>query len=584
MRFSLLGPVEASQEGRALPLGGPRQRALLARLLVDANRVVAADRLADDLWETPPQDSHAALQNQVSRLRKVLGERLVTRTPGYLVRVEPGELDLDVFRGLVAEAGAAADLAQRSRLLRDADALFNGPPLADVDAPFAESERAALEELRLAAVEGRVDADLERGRHAELVPELGGLVRAHPLRERLRGQQILALYRCGRQADALEAYRETRRMLDEELGLEPSPALRDLERAILVHDESLIVDAPFEEEPAVAPSPERTPPRRRTWIVGAAAGAALALAGTAVGLVLATRTSPAPEPAAAKSTGSAPTRPVVVRPRTHVPAHHAKAKPASVTTTHRRARTTPSKPTAPTTAPAAVTTVVETKPARPTLVRKHPSKPAKPASTTPSKPPQTITDDFSETTPNYSLWNAGGDGNGGTWALQNGQLVFTIPASAQTGGQYNQVGPVWGSQCRFDGNFDERVGYQLLEWPHGSGARVQLDAWVSKTADYSASGRVTASDSETYSGNINRGWNQISTTDTTGTLRVARVGSTETAYYEANGKWIAIHSGQAPGEAQLGIQLFAVAGDWQHVDVSVAFDNFKVTASNFWCP
>jgi hypothetical protein len=319
---------------------------------------------------------------------------------------------------------------------------------------------------------------------------------------------------------------------------------------------------------------------RRTWIVGVAAGVALALAGTAVGLVLATHGSPAPEPAAAKSTGSAPKRPVVVRPRTHVVARHKKAKPNSVTTAHPHRRTTPSKPAA----PAAVTTVVETAPARPALVTTRPSKPTKPASTTPSQPLRTITDDFSETTPKYNLWNTGGDGNGGTWALQNGQLVFTIPASAQTGGQYNQVGPVWGSQCRFDGNFDERVDYQLLQWPHGSGARVQLDAWVFKTADYSASGRVTASDSETYSGNIDQGWNQISTTDTTGTLRVARVGSTETAYYEANGKWVAIYSGPAPGEAQLGIQLFAVAGDWQHEDVSVAFDNFKVAATNFWCP
>jgi hypothetical protein len=378
-------------------------------------------------------------------------------------------------------------------------------------------------------------------------------------------------------------------MLDEELGLEPSPNLRDLERAILVHDDSLNVDAPIEEESTVAPLSEETPPRRRTWIVGTAAGVALALAGTAVGLVLATHTSSAPEPAAARSTGSAPKRPVVARPRSHVPVHHTKAKPVSVTTAHRRRRTTPSKP-APSTnapaanAPAAMATVVEMTPTRPTLVTKHRSKPQIRASTTASQPSQTMTDDFSETTPNYSLWNTGGDGNGGTWALQNGQLVFTIPASAQTGGQYNQVGPVWGSQCRFDGNFDERVSYQLLEWPHGSGARVQLDAWVSKTADYSASGRVTASDSETYSANINQGWNQISTTDTTGTLRIARAGSTETAYYETNGKWVAIHSGQAPGEAQLGIQLFAVAGDWQHVDVSVAFDNFKVTATNFWCP
>jgi DNA-binding SARP family transcriptional activator len=586
MHFSLLGPVEATQGGRAIPLGGRRQRALLARLLVDANRAVAADRLADDLWELPPQDSHAALQNQVSRLRKVLGDRLVTRAPGYLLRVDPGELDLDVFRGLVAEAGAAADPAERARLLREADALFRGPPLADVDAPFAESEQAALEELRLAAVEGRIDADLERGRHAELVPELGALVRAHPLRERLRGQQILALYRCGRQADALEAYRETRRMLDEELGLEPSPALRELERAILVHDESLTPDVPPDEQVSVAPVAEEAPPTRRTWVVGVAAGAALALAGTAVALVLVTHTGGSPEPVAAPTSNGATTsqQRVVVHRRTHAPHHHAKTRPASVTTVELHPRTTPVKPVAPATTPAAVTTRAETTTSRPAGSAKHRTKPAAPTSTTRTTPPRTITDDFSETSPDYSLWNPGGDGTGGAWALQNGQLVFTIPASAQPGGQYDQVGPVWGSQCRFDGNFDERIDYQLLQWPHGSGARVQLDAWVFSTSDFSASGRVTASDSETYAGNINRGWNQMPTTDTTGTLRVARVGPTETAYYETNGKWVAIHSGPAPGETQLGIQLFAVAGDWQHQDVSVAFDNFKVTATNFWCP
>jgi DNA-binding SARP family transcriptional activator len=582
MHFSLLGPVEALRGGRALPLGGPRQRALLARLLVDANRPVAADRLVSDLWDAPPQDAHAALQNQVSRLRKVLGDRLVTKAPGYLVRVEDDELDLDVFRSRIAEAGAAADLRERSRLLREAVGLFSGTPLADVEAPFAESERAALDELRLAAIEGRIDADLERGRQAELVPELAGLVHAYPLRERLRGQQILALYRCGRQADALEAYRDAKRVLDEELGLEPSPALRELEHAILVHDASLASDAPSEGLPVVSLLSPTASGSRRTWVVAAAAATALALAGTAVVLVLATRNGQEPVSAAAKPPVN-PVRPVVHRTHPRKPISSVKTRPRRVAQPHRRHAVAPVTHTV---ASPKITTVIETTQTAPKPTSTHASKPVAPAATTAKNAPplRTMSDDFSETTPNYRLWNTGGDGNGGTWALQNGQLVFTIPADAQTGGQYDQVGPVWGSQCRFDGNFDERINYQLLEWPHGSGARVQLDAWVSKTADYSASGRVTASDNETYSGNINRGWNQISTTDTTGTLRVARVGPIETAYYEANGKWVAVYSGQAPGEAQLGIQLFAVAGDWQHVDVSVAFDNFKVTATNFWCP
>src|SRR2546421_7031536 len=260
MDFSILGPVEAVSDGLPLPLGGPRQRALLGRLLVDANRVVAADKLVEDLWETPPRDANAALQNQVSRLRKVLGDRVVTKAPGYLVRVEADELDLDRFRTLVARAGATAEPAERSRLLREADGLFRGTPLADVEAPFAEAEAAAVEELRLAAVEARIDTDLERGRHAELVSELQALVKREPLRERLRGQLILALYRCGRQADALDAYRETRRMLDEELGLEPSPALRDLERAILCHDPALAIRA---SSPAAGASEPARPRGRR---------------------------------------------------------------------------------------------------------------------------------------------------------------------------------------------------------------------------------------------------------------------------------------------------------------------------------
>src|SRR3954452_12134018 len=151
MRFSILGSVEAVADERVLPLGGPRQRALLARLLVDANHVVSADRLVEDLWETPPHDGHAALQNQVSRLRKVVGDRLVTKAPGYLLSVEPGELDLDRFRALVAQAGGASDSDERSRLLREADGLFGAAPLADVQAPFAAAESAAIEELRLAA-------------------------------------------------------------------------------------------------------------------------------------------------------------------------------------------------------------------------------------------------------------------------------------------------------------------------------------------------------------------------------------------------------------------------------------------------
>jgi DNA-binding SARP family transcriptional activator len=175
----------------------------------------------------------------VSQLRKVLGrDVIVTRAPGYLIRVGNGELDLNRFEQSVARA-RAAEPAEASDVLRNALALWRGPPLAELDAPFARAARARLEEQRLTALEQRLDADLELGRHGELVYELEGLVREHPLRERLHGQLMVALYRCGRQADALEVYRTVRRLLDEELGLKPDDELQRLERAILNHDPSL---------------------------------------------------------------------------------------------------------------------------------------------------------------------------------------------------------------------------------------------------------------------------------------------------------------------------------------------------------
>jgi DNA-binding SARP family transcriptional activator len=239
MEFRVLGPLEVEVDGRVLKLGGAKQRALLALLLLHANEAVSRDRLIDELWSTPPETASAAIQVYVSRLRKLLGrDAIVTQPPGYLIRVQEGTLDLERFEESVARAqGAPPDEA--AELLRQALGLWRGPPLAELDGSFARPERASLEEQRLAALEQRIQADLALGRHAELVPELEGLVREHPLRERLRGQLMLALYRCGRQADALEVYRSGRRLLDEELGLEPDDELQRLERAILNHDPSL---------------------------------------------------------------------------------------------------------------------------------------------------------------------------------------------------------------------------------------------------------------------------------------------------------------------------------------------------------
>jgi DNA-binding SARP family transcriptional activator len=240
MEFRILGPLQVLEDGRELPLGGAKQRALLALLLLDPNRVVSRDRLIDELWDgSPPDTAPTALQVYVSQLRKALGRDLIlTQPPGYLIRVSDGELDLDRFERLVATA-RAEEPSEAGRLLGEALSLWRGVPLAELGDSFLRAERARLEEQRLAALEQRIEAELAFGRDAELVPELEGLVREQPLRERVRGQLMLALYRCGRQADALEVYRSGRRLLDEELGLKPDDELQRLERAILNHDPSL---------------------------------------------------------------------------------------------------------------------------------------------------------------------------------------------------------------------------------------------------------------------------------------------------------------------------------------------------------
>ncbi len=233
MEFRLLGPLEvAGDDGAEVALGGPRPRAVLALLLLSANEAVSVDRLIDGVWgESPPASAAGALQVHVHSLRKTLGtDRIVTRAPGYLVRVEPGELDVQRFEQLLADGDPHGALE-----------LWRGEALADVAfEPFAQAEAARLEEMRLAALEARIDADLDAGRHRALAGELDVLAAAHPHRERLQAQRMLALYRGGRQADALAAYREAREALDE-LGLEPSAELRGLERRMLEQDPSLAV-------------------------------------------------------------------------------------------------------------------------------------------------------------------------------------------------------------------------------------------------------------------------------------------------------------------------------------------------------
>jgi DNA-binding SARP family transcriptional activator len=241
MDYRILGPLEVVDETRRVALGGPKQRSLLALLLLHANEVVSADELIDRLWgERPPATASKVLHVQVWRLRKALGgDELATRPPGYVLRVEDGEFDLARFERLVSEARGAEPATAASKL-RDALSLWRGAPLSDLAyEQFASAEVARLEELRLVALEERIEADLVLTRHAEVVPELEALVSEHPLRERFRGQLMLALYRSGRQADALAAYRQARQLLLDELGLDPSPPLQELERKILAHDPSV---------------------------------------------------------------------------------------------------------------------------------------------------------------------------------------------------------------------------------------------------------------------------------------------------------------------------------------------------------
>ena len=240
LEFLILGPVEVlDHEGRQLAVPRGRPRALLALLLIHGEHVIPADRVIEELWgDKLPANPHNAVQVVASRLRKALGSDVVlSRAGGYGLRLEPGARDSDRFEELVAKGRAelaGGDAASAAETFRQGLGLWRGAALADVRfETFAQAEVARLEQLRLSCSEARIDADLALGRHADVVGELEALVTEHPLSERLRGQLMLALYRSGRQAEALATYRRARSLLVDELGIEPSPDLRELEQAIL---------------------------------------------------------------------------------------------------------------------------------------------------------------------------------------------------------------------------------------------------------------------------------------------------------------------------------------------------------------
>ena len=254
MDVRILGPLEVWHEGNSVPLRGSKQRALFAILVLRANEIVSSDRLVDLLWGAEPPDAGgAALRVRVSQLRKALGSagaHVVTRPPGYVVEIDDEQLDLRRFERLVAESTHEPPESAADRL-REALALWRGAPLEEFAyEDFAQTAISRFEELRLGALERRVDADLALGRHREVIPELEVLAAEHPLREAPTRQLMLALYRAGRQADALDTFRWSRARLVEELGLEPTPALQELERSILRHDPGLDLAPP--------PTPERS--------------------------------------------------------------------------------------------------------------------------------------------------------------------------------------------------------------------------------------------------------------------------------------------------------------------------------------
>lgn len=284
MEFRILGQLEIVDDGVPVELPPGQRRSVLIDLLLHPDEAVSADRLVEDIWDGgAPATADKIVQLHISHLRRQLGSERIERQPaGYALRVQPGELDAQLAEQLAAEASAAAP-ADRIRLIREALGLWRGRALADVEyQAFARNEAARLEELRLSLQERLLDARLELGEHRELVPDLEALVAEHPLREHLRALLMLALYRSGRQADALAAYRQGRAHLQEELGLDPGPELQQLERRILEQDTTLEVQQPF---PAA-----RT--RRAPVLLGVAIIAAVAAA-VAAAFLLQPNTAPA---------------------------------------------------------------------------------------------------------------------------------------------------------------------------------------------------------------------------------------------------------------------------------------------------
>lgn len=556
MDFRILGSLEAWDGERQLELGGPKRRAVLAFLLLHANEVVAVDRLVDQLWgEKAPRNATAALHTHVSRLRKELGPEVVTRRDwGYLLRAEPGALDLERFERLVAEAEnfSARDRAGK---LREALALWRGPPLEDLAfEPALAGDIARLDALHLTVLENRIDADLEAGDHAGLVGELEMLIAQYPLRERLRGQLILALYRSGRQAEALEAYRETRRVLAEELGLEPGPELRELERAILQHDPAL---QPNRRSEDLVAEP-RVPGRRRRILIGALLALVLAGLGAAAAYALSAHSTQA----SVRQSTSVTVNQMKTTGRTTT-GHRVSTK-ASQSQHHGHGSTTTTKSHGPS---GKVTTRQTT-----TVGDHHQSHHV--------LKPVTISDAFGGSYVGPTIWTWARIGGDVSLLEQGGELQLTIGASAAPSGPNNQIDVHVSTQCSFPGDFDARVEYKLSEWPAGDNIDVGMNAISG--AVMRVSGTQSGEEYVSWVGPRNT---SVPLSPMGGSLRIARVKGVETTYYWHQNRWQRLVSSREIGPAVIALQAVSDGQDvFGGEELKVAFDNFKVTGVRPVCP
>jgi DNA-binding SARP family transcriptional activator len=592
VKIRVLGSLEACDGAGPIDLGGTKRRTVLALLALSPNEVVPTDRLIDVLWgEAPPRLATGALQNHVSRLRKSLGsDTIATHGWGYVLRVDEDAVDVSTFRRLVAEA-ERLPANERAAALNEALSLWRGPPLADLRSEEGlTAVIAQLEELRLDALERRIDADLECGRDGELVAELEALITQHPLHEHFRWQLILALYRAGRQAEALEVYRETRGLLVEELGLEPSLELRELERAILRQDPAL----------AVAHATRAVTGERATRTGRARRRAAAAIGGLlVVGLLVAAfvslgalafgrrdHASPAAVAHVAKPgvqrahsvrrvVPQAPARSIGrSTPASATARRRAPAKPQQqpITSVTRRLtpHPTPTAPSATTTQPTTTTRAHTTTPAQTTPVTTTPA-------ITPTADARSIVDEFEGTQPATGVWWPTANRPDLRVAESHGAVTVDVPASAG-----DNFGASVNTRCRAQGDFDARLAYHLVNWPGADGIYVNLAASdirgvnVYRTDDFG----------EEYGAYFPPGGNTLPTSDSQGVLRLVRTGASFTGYVGDGTTWTTIFSGPgATTDTRITIGVFNMSdtGAFAGKTATIAFDRFELHADAIRC-